>query len=225
MYGNPVKEENKTALPEGITAEKVIEKYIEAIGGKEKLEAIQDMTVEASANMNGMTLQQKSYYKLPNKYASLMSINGNVMVEQKFNGERGVVKSFQGEQELTGEQLEEFKQQAVMNPELKYAELGIIISLEGVDKIEGKDAYKIKVTNPSGKFVYDYYDMENNLKISTKQNVSTPQGDFTTVQSYSDYREIEGIKIPFLIQISGMQNLELKVDSVLINTNIADDIF
>lgn len=225
MYGNPVKEEAKAAIPEGISAEKVIENYIEVTGGREKLEAVQDLTIEASTTMNGMNIQQKTYYKLPNKYASIMSMNGNVMVEQKYNGERGLIKSFQGEQELTGEMLEEFKEQTVLNPELKYNELGITVSLEGLDKVEGKDAYKIKVTKSSGKFVYDYYDMESGLKVSSKQTVSTPQGDFTTTQSYSDYQEVDGIKMPFLIKISGMQNLELKVDSIIINSNLADDIF
>ncbi len=225
MYGNPVKEEAKKALPDGLTAELVLDKYFEAIGGKENLEKIQDITTVATTSMNGMEIEQKTYHKAPNKYAMIMSMNGNVMMQQAFNGERGVMKSFQGEQEIIGEDLENLKIDAVLNVELKYKELGVEASLEAIEKIGPKDAYKLKIVKPSGQTIYDYYDVESGLKVQTKQTIVAPQGEFTQMQSYSDYQEIEGIKFPFLLNISGVQNMELKVDSILINTDLNDDLF
>lgn len=225
IYGNPVKEEAKVAIPEGVTAETIIDKYIEAVGGKENLENIQDVTIEASTSMNGMEIKQKIYKKAPNKYSMIMSMNGNVMMQQSFNGERGVMKGFQGEQEIVGVELEDLKVDAALNVELKYAELGVKLTLEAIEKVDGKNAYKVKVENPSGKTVHDYFDVESGLRVQTKETIVAPQGEFIQLQAYKDYKEINGVLYPFTISVSGVQNMELKVESVEINTDLADDLF
>ncbi|MFC2096609.1 M16 family metallopeptidase, partial [Bacteroidota bacterium] len=225
IYGNPVKEEVEKVIPEGLTAETILEKYFEAIGGKENLEKIQDITMVATTNMNGMEIKQKTYKKAPNKYAMIMSMNGNIMMQQAFNGERGVMKGFQGEQEIIGEDLENLKVDAALNAELKYEELGVEVTLEAIEQVNESEAYKLKVVNPTGQTVYDFYDVATGLKVQTKQTIVAPQGEFMQMQDYSDYQEVNGVKFPFLVKISGVQNMELKVDSVSINTDIGDELF
>ncbi|MBI9054742.1 MAG: insulinase family protein [Bacteroidales bacterium] len=225
MYGNPVKEDVKKSIPEGVTAESVIEKYISAIGGKEHLEKIQDVTMEATTSMQGMEIKQKTYKKAPNKYAMIMSMNGNVMQQQAFNGERGIMKGFGGEKEILGDDLENLKVDATLNAELKFAELGVKLTLESVETIEGKDTYKVKVVNPTGELTYNFYDVESGLLILSKEIIVAPQGEFTQMQSFTDYKEVEGVLYPYTITISGVQNLVLKVDSISINTDLSDDLF
>ena len=207
MYGNPIKEEVKKEIPEDINAENIIEKYIEAIGGKEKLEQINDITLEATTSVNGMEIKQKTIMKAPNKYAMIMSMNGNEMMKQMFNGERAIMKSFQGEQEIVGEELENLKIDATINNELKYKELGVELTLESIESIDGKDAYKVKVVNPTGKTTFDFYDLETGLKVLSKETITAPQGEFTQMQAFSDYQEVDGILFPFVITISGVQNM------------------
>jgi aspartyl-tRNA synthetase len=184
-----------------------------------------DITIHASTEMNGMQINQVTYQKAPNKFAMKMSMNGNVMTEQKFNGEEGVVKSFQGEQKIEGENLEKLKIESTLNPELKYNELGIKLELVAIENVNEKDAYKIKIESPTGEVKYDFYDVESGLRVQTKQKITTPQGEMTQTQSYLDYKDFDGIKYPTLIRITGMQNLELNVDSVEINTGLEDEIF
>lgn len=223
--GNPLKEESKKAIPEGMNAEKVIEKYIEAIGGKENLEKIQDITMIATASMNGMELKQTIYQKAPNKYATIMAVNGNVMGQQAFNGERAIAKSFQGEQEITGEDLENLKVEASLNKELKYDELGVKLTLEAIEAVDGKDAYKVKVERPTGKVSYDFYNVESGLRVLSKETIVAPQGQFTQNHAFSNYKDVDGIKFPFTMKISGIQNMELTFESVVLNTDLSDDLF
>ncbi|MCK5029166.1 MAG: insulinase family protein [Bacteroidales bacterium] len=225
INGNPVKEESGKALPEGIDANVVIEKYVNAIGGKEALEKIQDIKMTATTSMNGMELKQTTYKKAPNMYAMIMSMNGNVMMQQAFNGERGIMKTFQGENEIIGDDLENLKIDAVMNAELKYSEIGVVVTLEAIEPVNESDAYKLKIVNPTGQTTYDYFDVESGLKVQSKQTSVTPQGEFTQVINYTDYQEINSVKFPFSIKISGVQNMELKVSSVEINTDLSDDLF
>lgn len=224
-YGNQLKEKTTKKLPEGITAQKIIDQYIEAIGGKEKLQAVKDITIKASTVMNGMEINQITYRKAPNKYAMKMSMNANVLMEQKFDGEVGKMKSFQGEQEIKGDDLENLKIEAAINTELKYDNLGIKITLTGIETVKDKNSYKLKVQLPTGKTTYDFYDVSSGLKIMSKQNINTPQGEMTQTQTFSDYQEFDGILYPTLIKISGIQNMELKVNTVEINTDLTDDLF
>lgn len=225
IYGNTIVEEVKKVISEGFTAETVLNKYIEAIGGKENLDKIQDITIISTTSMNGMEIKQTIYKKAPNNYSMIMSMNGNVMMQQAFNGERGIMKGFQGEQEIIGEDLENLKLDAALNAELKYKELGVEVTLEAIEPVEGKDAYKIKIVNPTGQTTFDYFNVESGLKVQSKQKIVAPQGEFTQMQNYSDYQEIEGVKYPFLVKISGVQNMELKIESVSINTDLSDDLF
>ena len=221
--GNPVKEEPKAIVQ--ISVEEVIAKYIEALGGKENLEKIESIVQKANTSMSGMTINLVTYKKAPNKFAMEMYMNKNMMQKQSFNGEKGKIKGFQGEKEITGEDLEELKISAVLNQELKYGELGIKLTLDGVEKIEGEDAFKVIVLMPNGKKTIDFYSLATSLKIQSRETIVTPQGEFVQTQSFSDYREVNGIKFPFLIKASGIQNMELITESVEINTEIKDEIF
>ena len=225
IYGNPVKEETKKIIPKGITSETVLNNYFEAIGGIDNLEKIKDITMVASTNMNGMEIKQKTYKKAPNKYAMIMSMNGNIMMQQTFNGDRGIMKGFQGEKEIIGEDLENLKIDAALNVELKYEELGILVTLEAIEKVHESDAYKLKIVKPTGQTIFDFYDIETGLKVQSKQTIVSPQGEFMQMQNYSDYREIDNVKFPFLVKISGVQNMELKLDSIRINSDLSDDLF
>jgi len=225
IYGNPLKEDVKKTLPEGVSAVTVLDNYFKALGGVENLEKIQDFTMIATTSMNGMEIKQKTYRKAPNKYFMSMSMNGNVMMQQAFNGERGIMKGFQGEQEIVGDDLENLKINATLNTEMKYEDLGVKVSLEAIESIHEKDAYKLKVVNPTGETTFEYFDVESGLKVQSKQIIVAPQGEFTQVWSYSDYQEVDGVKFPFSIQVSGVQNMELKVDSISINTDLSDELF
>ncbi len=222
-YGNPV--EKAAEMDRDMTAKKVYDMYFEAIGGKEKLENIQDMKQEASASMGGMTINIVTYKKAPNKYKMEMLMNGNVMSKQVFDGEKGSVAGPQGSQELQGEQLEQMKYQATMNQELKYDELGVESNLKGIEKVNGKDAYKVEVITANGTKFYDFFDTETGLRLQTKTTMQTPQGEFTQVQTFTDYKEVDGIKFPFTISTSGMQNITLNIDNIEINKGIEDSVF
>src|SRR6056297_487063 len=222
-YGNPV--EKAPEMDADMTAEKVYDMYFEAIGGKENLENIQDMKQEATTSMGGMTLNIVTYKKAPNKYKMEMLMNGNVMSKQLYDGEKGSLTSPQGTQELQGEQLEQMKYQAIMNQELKYDELGVKSTLKGIEKVNGKDAYKVEVILPNETKFYDFFDTETGLRLQTKTTAQTPQGEFTQVQSFTDYTEVDGIKFPFTISTSGMQNLTMEIQSIEINKGIEDSVF
>ncbi len=206
--------------PEGVTALSVNEAYIEALGGRKVLSKVKDVTLNATTNMQGMTIGFDIYRKAPNKY--MMKLGAGEMIFQQviYDGEEAVVKSPMGggDQKLEGEELENYKYEAILNPELRYDELGIKLELQGIETIDEKDAYKVVVTLPNGKTNTRYFDVTNNLLIRE----TSDQGQV----DYKDYRVVDKIKFPYSIkQAMGPQMIELNVIGIKINSGLKDDIF
>jgi predicted Zn-dependent peptidase len=206
--------------PEGVSAETVINKYIEAIGGVKKIKKIKDATIEASAGMQGRSIEMKMYFKLPEKF--LMQIGSGAMVfgKQIYNTGKGVsISPMSGETKpMEAEELEMAKEQAMLIPEIDYATLGIKAELLGVEESDGKDYYKVQITRPNGKKDTDYYDVATNLKVKTEGEMANAE--------YGDYRPVEGVLFPFsLTQSAGQQSLKFTVTSMTVNTKLKDDLF
>jgi len=224
-YGRKV-ESSGAVLPEGMTAEKVVEGYIKAIGGAEKLKAVTDQKMKMSTEMQGMTIEMESVQKAPDKVLITVSMGGNVMQKQVFDGERGMATAMGQSTELTGKQLDEMRLQAKMFPELDYANGEYQLELLEVEDLGGQPAYKLLVTNPAGTSVTEFYDVASGLKMRTITTQETQMGPMTVSASYDDYRDVDGVKIPFALkQQTGPQTMDMKVVTVELNSGVSDDVF
>ncbi len=218
-FARPVEEIDLLPAPEGYTAETVIGNHIEALGGRTKVESINDMTQEMTASTMGMEIQIKGYQKAPHFVLQKMEMGGMTLSQQLFDGDKAVVVSQMGRQEFTeGPEFEQLKMNAVMNIVMTYKEHGIEKELLGIKPTSEGDTYKIKVTYPSGDQSYDYYNTETLMKVKTVKDES--------MTTYDDYRPVEGIMMPHRItQEAGPQTLEMKVDAITINSGLERELF
>ena len=224
IYGEKYDPSAKT-IPEGVTAQTVLDKYINAIGGKEKLNSVKDKKVILKGEVQGLQLTLEIYQKVPNKY--YQKLDAGVMKQESwFDGEKGKQAAMGRETPIEGEMLESMKVSAVMNIELHLAELGITPELVGIEQIDGKDAYKIVLTLSNGKQMTYYYDVETGYSAKQITTVDTPQGSFTSTITFNDFRDVNGIKYPYeLTQSMGPQVISLKVESIEYNSGLDDSIF
>lgn len=219
FYGNPVK---AMEAPSNLTGMDVISKYVEAIGGKEKLMKMNDVTTQMGMEMQGMKIEIVSQQKAPNKMSVETKVGGNVMSTQVCNGAKAMVKSPRGNMELTGPQLEEMLAQSTLNAELYLEKNGIKAELKGADEVDGNPAWKVQMTFPSGKNTVDFYDQKSGLKVKSVAQ----QGPTSVTTNYSDYRLVEGVLFPFkLKQSAGPQSFDIVVSSVEVNKGIEDSVF
>jgi hypothetical protein len=143
-----------------------------------------------------------------------------------FDGKEGLKKAGGQENKIEGNELEKLKFESSIHFLLDIDSLGIQLRLAGIEKIKGKDAYKIEMILPSGTKWIQYYDPETGLKVKETKNITTPQGTFTQENFYSNYKDVDGVMYPFTIKQSiGSQNIEFKVSSIKINTGIPDEKF
>lgn len=218
-FGRPIEEEELRPVPEGYTAETVMDQYIEAIGGRERLENIRDIKQEMTGRLMGQEVQMTIYKKAPHYLLQETAMGGMTLSQQLFDGEKGVVVSQMGRQEFTdGAEFEQFKMESAIIPELTYKESGVKQELLGIDINDGQASFKVKVTYPSGNILHNYYCAASGLKMKTENNGGS--------STYDNYREVDGLVMPFsIIQEVGPQTIEVTVDNVEINAGLEESIF
>ena len=222
-YGKPVAEGAKISAD--VTPEKIINTYLQAIGGVEKLKNIKDMTVKSTMNMQGMTIENSYKYLIsPEKPMFMLEVSlaGNVMQKMVFDGEKAIIAAGGATQTIEGEKAAQMREQAYPILELEFDKLGIKPTLEGIEKINGRDAYKLKTTIGEAS-TYSFYDVENGLKVKSAGNSNGASQKVT----FEDYRPTEsGLVYPFLnkTNVQGMP-IEIKVTQLDVNTGLKAEDF
>lgn len=229
LYGRPV-DLSKRVLATDMTAQKVIDQYIDAVGGRAAWERVKSMDLSFSAEMQGMKMNMNMKRKSPSMYAMAISVAGmGVVQETRFDGQAALESGMQGSRDLKDSDLEEVRLSAEMLPELSYTRTPYACSLISVEEIDGKLCHMLEITLPGGDRFQEYYDVESGLKIQKVQVGSGAPGAPAASQTttYGDYKTVDlGIKLPHSMSISmGPQPLGLKLDAAKINPNLLDSDF
>lgn len=213
--------------PVDVSTKAIIKTYINAIGGSKKLNAVKDITIKRSADSQyGKITMVEQKRVLPKKYNMTISIGEMVVQKMVYDGERGSQSGMQGKKEITGDELTELKIEAINTHEMYYEKLGFKLEVKGIEPINGGDAYIIDVTSPTGKKSTEWYDIVTGYKVKASQTTTTEQGSVTQSIEFLDYKEINGIKYPTFIIISGGPlPLKLELTSVDVNKGIDNSNF
>ena len=227
-FGNPVAA-SAGEIPAGMTATKVVENYLKAIGGKDKIKNIKSLDAKVSLEMSGMPFEEHRIIVLPDKYYSSVSMNGQEMQKQLVNGNKGIVEQMGQVQPMDEASLAEAKKEIALFEEADYLGDGYQLTLDGLEMVEGKPAYQVSVMQPDGEKIVLYFDKESGLKVRQVQFQNVGTGEpVPIVQNFSDYREVApGIMMPFKLEISGAsaQPIQLKLLDVVLNGEIDDALF
>ncbi len=212
-------------VPEGFTANGVIDNYLEAIGGKEKFSTVKDRTTIMRGEIMGQNLSIVIKQKAPNKLKQNIR-SGEMKQTILYDGTKGVMIVGDEETEFDNKKLEKLKLEAAMNFLLDVEAYGVSLELIGIETIESTDCYKIELTTEGGTNWVQFYEIDTGLKIKEVKEVETKQGSFQQETFYSDYKEVDGLKFPFkIIQSFGMQTIEMNVSSVKLNKGLKDSVF
>jgi hypothetical protein len=132
-----------------------------------------------------------------------------------------------GSREITGGQLELMKQNIFPTPLLTYKERGTKIDVVGKDKIGDRDAYVLSVAPASGPVSKVFIDTQSNLPVKSVVTVSLPDlGEVEQTIELSDYREVDGIQVPFKVKgSSAIQTFTIAVSTVKHNVEIDNALF
>jgi len=206
-------------------AKDIIEKYLDAIGGRDALSKVEDRTtiMRGTAMGQGITLIAKQ--KAPNKLRQEIKAGG---MEQTvlFDGEKGMMSAMNQKIEVKDKELEALKIEANMEFMMDPESYGIKLFYEGTEKVNSKDAEKIKMVLPSGLRWFSYFDVESGLKVKDEKELQTQMGLMNQTFTFEDYKEVDGVKYPHkILQSASGQAIDVSVSSIKVNKGLSDDIF
>jgi len=226
--GNEVKMD-QNALPEGVTGKSVVSDYIAAIGGEAKLKAVKTLEKTMSMSVMGQDASVEEYQKSPNKYYSKMSMSGQVMQEQKYDGTKVMAGQMGQNQVVTeGEIFDQIKEAAIMFKQINYLAGSHDLELKGIEDVSGAKAYKVQVTDANGDKSYEFYDISSGLLVKTSVTSEGPDGNSSTMTTdVSDYKDINGVMFAHKILLTGLMPmpLQMNVAKIKVNEPISDDMF
>lgn len=187
--GMPAKELTADA---NMTAEKVLETYLTAIGGMEKVKAIKTAKISMDADVMGTPLNLAFVYDSQNgRYGQKLSVGGNVMQKTTLADGKGSMSVQGNSMEMNEAQLAEAKLNSFLFPEAVYQENGYTLTFDGLKDVDGTPAYKVIIATATGAKLTNYYAQETGLKIKYENPAS---GD----TFYSDYQAKDGVLLPMV---------------------------
>ena len=209
-----------SVLPDGVDATSIINAYFDAIGGKDKAEAIQSKKEIASASMQGMTLEIES--KKTNAQQSFLAVKmmGNVMQKQVINKTEGYMEAQGQRMPMDSDALAKALPDSAV-----FAELILDpsqISLAGIIDVNGTKAYELKVSDSKSYF----YSVESSLKIKISETQEMQGNTITQETMIGDYKAVDGILFPHTVtQSFGPQKIDFITSSIELNVSFSDEDF
>ena len=215
-----------SALPAGLTAEKVIGSYIDAIGGAKKIQELKSLKATMKATVQGMEITMTQSQKTPGKNLTEVAVGGNVMQRGVTDGKE--VSQMQMGQKAPVEAAEKEKTlfEAYSVPETVLPLFKVKTTLTGIENLDGKEAYVVEYAFLAGAKTLNYFDKTTGLKVQSVEFVKGPQGEMAIPTKFQDYKEVSGIKFPHtMLATQGPMTFKFEVSSLEVNPVIDDAIF
>lgn len=222
-FGNEIE---KIEMNESVTAEMVVNKYIDAIGGREALNEVNVISSSYAASTAFGEIKRNVAVSKDGNLAEEVSMGGMTMSETKINGDNGYIVAQGNKVIMTSDEVAAKKKESVPFPELNYFKENAFQSIElsGVEEVEGEKAYRVDFKMENGMSMAEYYSLDSALKI--RMILTTGEGPTITFD-FTDFKEYEGLLLPSVNKISGMAPvpLEMKIQKVEINPEYSEMLF
>lgn len=220
-----------------ITVDELMAKTIEAAGGEANLRKITSRVTEIDIDLinQGVKGTAKSFAKLPNKSATetTMTALGKTIAKgfEFFDGTRGEeVFTFAPVEKYAGKKLEDARLGADLYAPLNWKTNYKTIEVKGVEKCGAdEECYVVEFTPEKGTKVTEFYSTKTFLLMKRRGTIASSTSETVIPYSitFSDYRDVDGVKISFRMvnSIPTMGEMITVVKSVKHNVPVEDNLF
>jgi hypothetical protein len=214
------------------TADEIINKHIEAIGGKEKLSNLKSLYVESTLAVMGQEAPAITYLINGKAYKNEIDFGGQKVIQVITDKDGWGVNPMMGAATptaMTGEELKGNQARLVAGGLLyDYAARGNKVELLGREDVSGTSAFKIKATTKDSVVITYFIDPTTYYIIKEAQTVSADGQPAETISTYSNYKKTDyGYVIPYTHELTLPQGITLTINTnkVEVNKEIDPKIF
>jgi outer membrane lipoprotein-sorting protein len=227
---------DSTTAPVDLTAAQIVERNISARGGLQAWRTVKTMSMSGKLDAGG-----KQKVQLP--FVLEMERNRKTRLELQFNGQTAVqvydgtngwkLRPFLNRRDVepyTSDELKAASMQAdIDGPLVDYVAKGTKVQLEGIQSVEGHDAFNLKLTLKTGQVQHIWVDAQTFLDVKIEGTPRRLDGRFHPVATYlRDYRSVNGLMIPYVNEtaVDGVKQTEkILVEKVIVNPKLEDSHF
>ena len=225
-------------LPEGTASDiakgrEIVSNVVKALGGLDKLKAVKTIVSEAKSSMNTqmgkMEIGVVVYQVFPGKLRQNMTTaQGDFSF--MFDGEAGYVVASMGAQPLPPEMSRSLKDAVfrdIIPLFVHLVESDVPVQFAGIAEINGESTSTLLVKQPSGETLKVYISDETHYVLKYAFRESEQGVIVDKERYYSDYREIEGVKIPYRVDeyVNGILFTRNQASSVKLNIDVDESLF
>ena len=208
----------------------ILAQYLVARGGVEKIKAVQSERVTGTISFGPgeegpFVVERARTLKMHMEF----NLNGQVIIRTYDGRSKGwTYNPFAPNpsvQPMTEADLRNIFEEADFDgPFVDYKSKGNQIELAGKEDVEGKPAFKLKLTNRNGEISYFFFDAATHLLLKWEGNRKLGDKEVPWVSFFRDFREVNGLKYPFLIESEelGAENVQ-KITAEKIEVNVPID--
>jgi hypothetical protein len=219
-----------------LTVSQIIDRNVTAKGGLQAWRAVQTMAFSGKMDAGGKTKTQLPFVlekKRPRKTRVELVFKNDTAV-QVYDGANGwKLRPYLGRKTVEPYSPEELKatgfESELDGPLVDYAAKGNKVELEGVDKVEDHDAYKLKVTMKGGQVQHIWLDAETFLEVKVEGTPRRMDKKMRPVSIYlRDYKSVSGVKVPYVIEtvVEGNKDAhKMFIETVAVNAKLDDALF
>jgi hypothetical protein len=190
------------------TADDLVERHLAALGGRAALESVTSRTrigaISVSTPAGDLNGPIEATSVVPNKSRIFITFDVGaepIVYDARFDGSSGyVINTSEGNYDVGGNELHNLRNETFPTPLLDYKRQGASLVLSGKEKIDHREAYVLTLTPKTGPAITRYIDAESYLEIRTVTMTEDPRGAFELTTDFSDYRDVDGIKVPFHVR-------------------------
>jgi photosynthetic reaction center cytochrome c subunit len=220
-----VHEEAGEAHPNLPSADQLLDKYLAAAGGSDALNKIKTRVQKGTIDAFGKTYPIEIYSEAPEKRISFTHPPTGTSVTA-FNGEAGWLSMPGGFHSMTAAEGEAARIDAELRFPARLRELYKDFQVHAGELVAGRATYLVSAKARGKPELNLYFDQENGLLLRLVRFAETPLGRNPTEIDYADYRDADGVKIPFrwtLARPGGA--FTIQVQSVQQNVSVDEKLF
>lgn len=185
------------------TVKEIVDKYVAAIGGKAANEKIKTRQLKGDVFLSPMGLKgtMEVYSAAPNKSYTKLNLGGIGEIIEAFDGTTAwTVNPIQGNRDKEGEELLQTKLANNFYREVNLEKFYPKMEVKGIEKVGEGEAYVVTATADGLPPETFYFNTKSGLIVRADATSITPEGKMATTIYYEDFREIDGVKIPYKLR-------------------------
>ena len=219
-----------------LSAEQILSNYFKAVGGQDSganMTIVYKVTIERSQGRTNAVWQQilpttqEITTKGRDKYLAKVTTSQGTVI-QAFDGSIGWVRDNNGSRQLSPGELAQVKQTASLYQVTKVADDVAQMKPAGIEKLGDRDVYVLAVTVGPKTIRKYFFEAQSGLLLRRITTTDTMLFPLPEQVDFEDYRDVDGVKLPFTIRTSGLAAFTTatrRFTDIKLNTVLDDDFF